>query len=174
MRPAAGSLPLLLLFILVTACATPLSTEQSSARHVILISIDTLRADALADLAFAPTRRVLQTVEERCRLPAPRDGPAKARHRARAHLENRHGGYSNRPPRLVILRSRGEGMSQPIRVAIVTVSDGVASGARQDRGGPACEEALADLVPEQPFKLTVRRRGQLVALDVPAADRASP
>jgi len=34
-------------------------------------------------------------------------------------------------------------MSQPIRVAIVTVSDGVASGARQDRGGPACEEALA-------------------------------
>ena len=34
-------------------------------------------------------------------------------------------------------------MSQPIRVAIVTVSDGVASGARQDRGGPACEAALA-------------------------------
>jgi molybdenum cofactor synthesis domain-containing protein len=34
-------------------------------------------------------------------------------------------------------------MSQPIRVTIVTVSDGVASGARQDRGGPACEEALA-------------------------------
>jgi len=30
-----------------------------------------------------------------------------------------------------------------IRVAIVTVSDGVASGIREDRGGPACEEALA-------------------------------
>lgn len=30
-----------------------------------------------------------------------------------------------------------------IRVLIVTVSDGVASGAREDRGGPACEEALA-------------------------------
>ena len=37
----------------------------------------------------------------------------------------------------------------------------------------AAREALADLAPEQPFKLTVRRRGQLVALDVPAADRAS-
>lgn len=30
-----------------------------------------------------------------------------------------------------------------MRVAIVTVSDGVAAGAREDRGGPACEEALA-------------------------------
>lgn len=29
-----------------------------------------------------------------------------------------------------------------IRVLIVTVSDGVASGEREDRGGPACEEAL--------------------------------
>jgi molybdenum cofactor synthesis domain-containing protein len=29
-----------------------------------------------------------------------------------------------------------------IRVAIVTVSDGVAAGEREDRGGPACEEAL--------------------------------
>jgi molybdopterin adenylyltransferase len=29
-----------------------------------------------------------------------------------------------------------------IRVAIVTVSDGVSKGERQDRGGPACEEAL--------------------------------
>jgi molybdopterin adenylyltransferase len=29
-----------------------------------------------------------------------------------------------------------------IRVAIVTVSDGVARGEREDRGGPACEEAL--------------------------------
>ena len=33
-------------------------------------------------------------------------------------------------------------MSDPIRVAIITVSDGVASGEREDRGGPACEEAL--------------------------------
>jgi len=31
-----------------------------------------------------------------------------------------------------------------MRVAIVTVSDGVASGAREDRGGPACEKALSD------------------------------
>jgi len=30
-----------------------------------------------------------------------------------------------------------------MRVAIVTVSDGVAAGAREDRGGPACEEAIA-------------------------------
>jgi molybdopterin adenylyltransferase len=29
-----------------------------------------------------------------------------------------------------------------IRVAIVTVSDGVAAGEREDRGGPACEEVL--------------------------------
>jgi len=29
-----------------------------------------------------------------------------------------------------------------IRIAIVTVSDGVAAGARRDRGGPACEEVL--------------------------------
>jgi len=29
-----------------------------------------------------------------------------------------------------------------IRVAIITVSDGAAAGARIDRGGPACEEAL--------------------------------
>ena len=29
-----------------------------------------------------------------------------------------------------------------IRVAIITVSDGVAAGARADRGGPACQEAL--------------------------------
>ncbi|MEO8348883.1 MAG: MogA/MoaB family molybdenum cofactor biosynthesis protein [Acidobacteriota bacterium] len=33
-------------------------------------------------------------------------------------------------------------MRVPIRVAIVTVSDGVASGNRADRGGPACEQAL--------------------------------
>ena len=29
-----------------------------------------------------------------------------------------------------------------LRVAILTVSDGVAAGAREDRGGPACEAAL--------------------------------
>ncbi len=29
-----------------------------------------------------------------------------------------------------------------IRVAVITVSDGVAAGAREDRGGPACEETL--------------------------------
>jgi S1-C subfamily serine protease len=38
----------------------------------------------------------------------------------------------------------------------------------------AAREALADLVPEQPFKLTVRRGGKLEALDVPpAGDRVS-
>ncbi len=29
-----------------------------------------------------------------------------------------------------------------IRVAVITVSDGASAGARADRGGPACEEAL--------------------------------
>lgn len=33
----------------------------------------------------------------------------------------------------------------------------------------AAREALAELAPEQPFKLTVRRSGSLVGLDVPAA-----
>lgn len=37
----------------------------------------------------------------------------------------------------------------------------------------AAREALADLAPEKPFKLTVRRGGSLVALEVPAADRIS-
>ncbi len=32
--------------------------------------------------------------------------------------------------------------SMAIRVAILTVSDGVSSGAREDEGGPACEETL--------------------------------
>jgi molybdopterin adenylyltransferase len=32
----------------------------------------------------------------------------------------------------------------PIRVAVITVSDGVAAGEREDRGGPACEQALRD------------------------------
>lgn len=35
-------------------------------------------------------------------------------------------------------------MKDPIRVAVVTVSDGVASGNRVDGGGPACEEALVE------------------------------
>ena len=60
-------------------------------------------------------------------------------------------------------------MSQSIRVAIITVSDGVASGAREDRGGPACEEALAasgvsysvvsrEAIPDEPDRIeeTVR------------------
>ena len=34
-------------------------------------------------------------------------------------------------------------MPHSIRVAIVTVSDGVAAGKREDQGGPACEQALA-------------------------------
>src|SRR5438552_6037004 len=71
MRPAVGSLPLLLLFILVTACATPLSTEQPVARHVILISIDGLRPEFYLDSGYpAPILRKLaasgaraQTVE---------------------------------------------------------------------------------------------------------------
>jgi molybdopterin adenylyltransferase len=32
----------------------------------------------------------------------------------------------------------------PMRVTIITVSDSVAAGAREDRGGPACEQALKD------------------------------
>jgi molybdopterin adenylyltransferase len=32
----------------------------------------------------------------------------------------------------------------PIRVAVITVSDGVAAGERVDRGGPACEQALRE------------------------------
>jgi molybdenum cofactor synthesis domain-containing protein len=62
-------------------------------------------------------------------------------------------------------------MSQPIRVSIVTVSDGVASGEREDRGGPACVEALAaagfpsvvvtrEVVPDEPDRIerVVRER----------------
>jgi molybdopterin adenylyltransferase len=30
-----------------------------------------------------------------------------------------------------------------LRIALITVSDGVAAGQREDRGGPACERALA-------------------------------
>jgi molybdopterin adenylyltransferase len=61
-------------------------------------------------------------------------------------------------------------MSQPIRVSIVTVSDGVASGEREDRGGPACEEALAaagfpnvvvsrEAIPDEPDRIERAVRG---------------
>ena len=62
-------------------------------------------------------------------------------------------------------------MSEPIRVAIVTVSDGVASGEREDRGGPACEEALAasrvphavvsrEAIPDEPDRIEAAVRSQ--------------
>lgn len=70
-------------------------------------------------------------------------------------------------------------MRVPIRIAVVTVSDGVASGNRQDRGGPACEKALADSgiahevvfrrsVPDDPSAVTalVRERADSGAVDV--------
>jgi molybdopterin adenylyltransferase len=41
-----------------------------------------------------------------------------------------------------------------IRVAIVTVSDGVARGEREDRGGPACEAAL--LSSGVPYEIGIR------------------
>jgi molybdopterin adenylyltransferase len=41
-----------------------------------------------------------------------------------------------------------------IRVAIVTVSDGVAAGEREDRGGPACEETL--LSSGTPYEIGMR------------------
>jgi predicted AlkP superfamily pyrophosphatase or phosphodiesterase len=61
MHPAAFSLPkMLFLIILVAACATPLSTEQPSARHVILISIDGLRPEFYLDSEYpAPILRKL-------------------------------------------------------------------------------------------------------------------
>ena len=34
--------------------------------------------------------------------------------------------------------------SAPIRIAVITVSDSVAAGQREDRGGPACEQTLRD------------------------------
>lgn len=37
-----------------------------------------------------------------------------------------------------------DGMSPAIRISLVTVSDGVSAGEREDRGGPACEQALTD------------------------------
>jgi molybdopterin adenylyltransferase len=55
--------------------------------------------------------------------------------------------------------------AMPIRVAIVTVSDSVAAGKRQDLGGPACERELAetglgfqvvsrDVLPDEPRQIT--------------------
>ena len=35
-------------------------------------------------------------------------------------------------------------MTVALRVALITVSDSVAEGTREDRGGPACEQALKD------------------------------
>lgn len=62
-------------------------------------------------------------------------------------------------------------MPREIRVAILTVSDGVASGAREDRGGPACEAALAqagvphsvaarEILPDEPERVAAWIRGQ--------------
>jgi molybdenum cofactor synthesis domain-containing protein len=52
-------------------------------------------------------------------------------------------GYSNRRPRFLIRVCRSSMSASSIRVVIVTVSDGVAAGEREDRGGPACEQALS-------------------------------
>src|SRR3989442_6546973 len=61
MHPAAVSLAkMLLLIILVAACATPFSTEQPSARHVILISIDGFRPEFYLESEYpAPILRKL-------------------------------------------------------------------------------------------------------------------
>ena len=58
-----------------------------------------------------------------------------------------------------------------LRVAILTVSDGVAAGARVDRGGPACEEALRQsgvahrvvartTLPDEPERVALAIRAQ--------------
>lgn len=58
-----------------------------------------------------------------------------------------------------------------LRVAILTVSDGVAAGARVDRGGPACEEALRqsgiahrvvarETLPDEPERVALAIRTQ--------------
>ncbi len=70
-------------------------------------------------------------------------------------------------------------MSSPIRIAIVTVSDGVAAGEREDRGGPACEQALAEsgiahevvsreAIPDETERIaeTVRARADSGSVDV--------
>jgi molybdopterin adenylyltransferase len=62
-------------------------------------------------------------------------------------------------------------MGKEIRVAIVTVSDGVAAGAREDRGGPACEAALTqsglphtvvtrEILPDEPDRIVATIRAQ--------------
>ncbi|HEY7368555.1 MAG TPA: MogA/MoaB family molybdenum cofactor biosynthesis protein [Thermoanaerobaculia bacterium] len=54
-----------------------------------------------------------------------------------------------------------------IRVAIITVSDGVAAGRREDRGGPACEAALREA------GLPVEIRAREVVPDDPQAVAAA-
>ncbi len=65
-----------------------------------------------------------------------------------------------------------------IRVAIVTVSDGVAAGARKDGGGPACEEVLRtsgiehrivsrEVIPDEPKQVA---RAVRVRADAEEAD----
>ncbi|MEO8432446.1 MAG: MogA/MoaB family molybdenum cofactor biosynthesis protein [Acidobacteriota bacterium] len=60
-------------------------------------------------------------------------------------------------------------MPGPVRIAILTVSDGVAAGAREDRGGPACEEALRrsgldhlvaarEILPDEPHRVSASLR----------------
>ncbi|HYK40890.1 MAG TPA: MogA/MoaB family molybdenum cofactor biosynthesis protein [Thermoanaerobaculia bacterium] len=62
-------------------------------------------------------------------------------------------------------------MPRAIRVAILTVSDGVAAGAREDRGGPACEAALSQaeiphavvargILPDEPDRVAAWIRDQ--------------
>lgn len=57
------------------------------------------------------------------------------------------------------------------RVVILTVSDGVAAGAREDRGGPACEAALVrsglphavvarEVLPDEPERVSAAIRGR--------------
>jgi molybdenum cofactor synthesis domain-containing protein len=63
------------------------------------------------------------------------------------------------------------GMPREIRVAVLTVSDGVAAGAREDRGGPALETELAragvphtvvarETLPDEPERVAAWIRGQ--------------
>ena len=61
-----------------------------------------------------------------------------------------------------------------IRVHIITVSDGVSSGEREDLGGPACEQALRDsgiaceivgreVLPDDPRRIAARLRVESAA-----------
>ena len=63
------------------------------------------------------------------------------------------------------------GMPHEIRVAILTVSDGVAAGAREDLGGPACAQALSqsgvahavvarEILPDEPDRVAGWIRSQ--------------